>query len=94
MQYLNGQVLLQGSVEAAGHTAVVRGVDECCGTQDMVQQVAGQSVALFTAHAQGQLQSLNQLCAVQEELFPIHTSHLKSSERGWQCETQQSLSSV
>lgn len=54
-QYLNGQVLLQGFVEAAGHTAVVCGVSEGCGTQDMVQQVAGQSVALLTAQTQGQL---------------------------------------
>lgn len=82
-QYLNGQVLLQGSVEAARHTAVVCGVSECCGTQDMVQQVAGQSVALLTAQTQGQLQSLHQLCAVREELFSIHTSHLKISKTGW-----------
>lgn len=79
--YLDGQVLLQGFVEASGHAAVVCGVGEGCGAQDVVQQVAGQSVALLTAQPQGQLKNLHQLCTVRQELFTIHTSNLRINER-------------
>lgn len=78
--YLDGQVFLQGSAEAPGHAAVVCGVCERRGAQDVVQQVAGQSVALLTAQPQGQLQNLHQLRAVRQELFSIHTGNLRTNE--------------
>lgn len=58
--HLDGQVVPQGLVEATGHAAVLGGVDECGGAQDVVQHVAGQRVALLALEAQGQLQDLHQ----------------------------------
>ena len=64
-------------MEAAWHAAVLGGVDERGGTQDVVQHVAGQRVALLALEAQGQLQNLHQLRAVGQDLVPVHPGHLR-----------------
>lgn len=52
-------VVLDLFLEASWYTAVLSGVDEGGGAQDVVQQVAGQSVALLTLQMEGQLQNLD-----------------------------------
>ena len=78
--HLDGQTVPGGLVEAARHAAVLGGVDECGGAQDVVQHVAGQRVALLTLEAQGQLQDLHQLCPVGQDLVPVHPGHLGGGE--------------
>lgn len=46
---LNGKILTQRSIKAARYAAVFCGVGEGHGAQDVMQQVAGQTVALLTA---------------------------------------------
>lgn len=73
---LNGQILAQRSIKATRYAAIFCGIGEGHGAQDVMQQVAGQTVALLTAQPQGQLEDLHQLCTVWQQLLSIHTGHL------------------
>lgn len=75
-RHLDGQVFADWAVEAARHAAVVSGVDERVGAQEVVEEVAGQAVALLAAQAQGRLQDLHQLRPVTQQLLAVHTRHL------------------
>ena len=81
MHHLDGQPVPGVLVEATGHAAVLGGVDECGGAQDVVEHVAGQGVALLALEAKSELQDLHQLCPVGEDLVPVHTGHLGGVKR-------------
>lgn len=76
-KYLDGEVVRDRLVEASRDATVLCGVDEGSGAKDVVQQVTGQYISLFTLEVKSQLQNLDQVRAVGDELVTVHTSYLK-----------------
>lgn len=64
-------------MESSWDTTVLCGVDECSRAKDVVQQVTGQYIALFTLEVKSQLQNLDQVRAIGEELVTVHSSYLR-----------------
>lgn len=63
-------------MEASRHTAVLCGVEEGWGAEDVMQQVASKSVALFTLEVKGQLQNLDQFRTIWQDFITIYPSYL------------------
>lgn len=76
---LYGEIFRERLIESAGHTAVLSGVDESAGAKQMVQQITGQRITLFTSEVQGSLENFHKLVFVGKKFLSIHSCYLQNN---------------